>query len=195
MSITYNYEVVQVDTAARVMEVVYTSEGRQTMHISARLPYEGETLEAVIDMFSPVAYWRDQEAALMAVEVGANGTLGQPPVVTLESAKSAKLAEISDWRFRVETSGIVFNGASIRTDRESQAQLAGAYSSLRDGILTAVNWKTSSGAFVSLGLTEIAAIAGAVAQHVQSCFDAEMALVQQVQQAQTIEAVNAIVLS
>lgn len=75
MSIAYSYEIISVDATARVMEVVYTSEGRQTMHVSARLPFEGETLEAVIDMFSPVAYWMERELPVVVPQIGASGTV------------------------------------------------------------------------------------------------------------------------
>lgn len=75
MSIEYAYEVVSVDQAARCMEVVYTSPSRQTMHIGARLPYEGETIEAVIKMYEPVAYWLEQERKVLVPEVGASGTI------------------------------------------------------------------------------------------------------------------------
>jgi hypothetical protein len=192
MSIQYTYEIISVDQAARVMEVVYSSEGRQTMHIGARLPFVGESLEAVIDMFSPVAYWREQEAQVIVPALG-SGTIGQPEVETLESAKAKKLSEIAVWRFGRETAGVTLNGASIRTDRESQAQLTGAYTSLKNGFLTSVNWKDANGQWVALSLAQIEPIAIAVAQHVQACFDAEMVLAQQVAAAQTIEAVNAVV--
>lgn len=194
MSIQYTYEIVSVDAAARVMEVVYSSEGRQTMHISARLPYVGESLEAVIDMFSPVPHWLEQEAEVVVPELG-SGTSGQAAPETLASAKAKKLAQIAEWRFIAETAGVTLNGAAIRTDRESQAQLTGAYTSLKNGFLTSVNWKAANGQWVSLSLEQIEPIAAAVAQHVQACFDAEMALTQQVNAAQTIEAVNAVVIA
>ena len=57
MNITYTYEIISVDQQARCMEVVYTAEGYQTMDIGARLPYEGETLEAIVQMYAPVRYW------------------------------------------------------------------------------------------------------------------------------------------
>lgn len=79
MSITYNYQIVSVDAASRCMEVVYTAEGRQTMHIGARLPYEGESLEAVIGMYSPVAYWLEQEQTVQLPQVGTSGTIVPPP--------------------------------------------------------------------------------------------------------------------
>jgi hypothetical protein len=78
MSITYTYEIIKVDEAARCMEVVYSSEGRQTMHIGARLPFVGETLEAVVQMYAPVALWREQEAQVVVPEVGAAGVIAAP---------------------------------------------------------------------------------------------------------------------
>jgi hypothetical protein len=55
------------------MEVVYSSEGRQTMHIGARLPFEGDSLEVVIQMYAPVAYWREQELSVVVPQVGTSG--------------------------------------------------------------------------------------------------------------------------
>lgn len=195
MSIAYTYEIVSVDQAARVMEVVYTSPGRQSMHISARLPYQGETVEAIVEMFSPVRYWEEQDAAVVVPSVGVSGSVTPPGVepTTLGSAKQAKKAEIASWRYTEETKGVALNGSTIKTDRESQATISGAYSSLKDGLITSVDWKTADGSFVTLGVTEIAAIAQAVAQHVQGSFTAEKALVQQVDAATTIEEVQAIV--
>jgi hypothetical protein len=79
VSITYSYQIISVDEAARCMEVVYTAEGRQTMHIGTRLPYEGEALEAVIGMYSPVAYWLEQEQTVQVPQVGTSGTIVPPP--------------------------------------------------------------------------------------------------------------------
>lgn len=195
MSIQYTYSVIKVDEAARAMEVVYTAEGRQTMHIGARLPYVGESLESVVQMYSPVAYWLEREAQVAAVSEGATGTIGAAVVQTLEFAKADKLAQIAQWRYGREIAGVVIDGALISTDRESQAKLSAAYSSLKDGLLSTINWKTQSGSFVVLDAQSIGAVAGAVAQHVQSCFDAEMALVAQVNTAASIEAVNAVVIA
>jgi hypothetical protein len=75
MSLSYTYQVISVDEQARCMEVVYASPGRQTLHIGARLPYVGETLESIIEMYAPVAYWREQEAVVAPPEVGVGGSL------------------------------------------------------------------------------------------------------------------------
>lgn len=79
MQIEYSYQIVRVDEAARVMEVVYSATGRQTMHIGARLPYVGESLEDVVAMYSPVRYWEEQELTVVIPEVGTSGTLVSMP--------------------------------------------------------------------------------------------------------------------
>lgn len=75
MSITYTYEIVSVDSEARCMEIVYTSEGRQTMRVGARLPFEGESLQDVVEQYSPVVYWLEQETPVIVPEVGASGVI------------------------------------------------------------------------------------------------------------------------
>ena len=80
MSITYSYEIIAVNEAARCMEIVYTAEGHQTMHIGARLPYEGEALEQIVRMYEPVRYWEEQQLAVVVPQVGETGTLEPLPV-------------------------------------------------------------------------------------------------------------------
>ena len=75
MSIQYTYQIIKVDPQARVMEIVYNSEGRQPMHVGARLPYVGESVESVVQMYSPVAYWLEQEAEVIIPQVGAGGQI------------------------------------------------------------------------------------------------------------------------
>lgn len=89
MSIVYNYEIVAVNEQARCMEIVYTSEGRQTQHIGARLPYAEETLETVVRMYAPIQYWLEQEMAVVVPEVGVTGTLYPEvsPVAPVDAAQ------------------------------------------------------------------------------------------------------------
>jgi hypothetical protein len=75
MTIQYTYEIVMVDEPARCMEVRYSSDGRKTISVGARLPFEGESLEAVIQMYAPTAYWRDQERVSVVPAVGTSGAL------------------------------------------------------------------------------------------------------------------------
>lgn len=83
-----------------------------------------------------------------------------------------KLALLADLRFQKETAGIVVGGVSIKTDRESQALISGAYSSLKNGLLTSIDWKGANG-WVTVTLAQLEPIAQAVASHVQACFTRE----------------------
>lgn len=75
-------------------------------------------------------------------------------------------------RYAVETGGIEVEGARIRTDRESQALLTGAYLRAQADPSAHVSFKAVDG-FVTLGAEQIQAIALAVGAHVQACFVAE----------------------
>ena len=79
VSIEYTYEIVSVDVQARCMEIIYTATNHPTMRIGARLPYEGETLESVIAVFSPVRYWEELQSPVIVPQVGQTGVI--TPVV------------------------------------------------------------------------------------------------------------------
>lgn len=191
--IQYTYEIINVDPAAKAMEIVYTSEGRQTMHIGARMPYVGETLEAIVKMYAPVAYWREQETAVADVEVGTTGAVTPTAADnSLSAVKARKLAELADARWQYEVSGVLVGGVRIKTDRESQATISGAYTTLKDGFVPSVDWKAEGGQWVQVTLAEITPLAQAVAQHVQGAFSLERQLSEQVAAATTVEEVQAI---
>lgn len=197
MSIAYTYEIVSVDQQARVMEVVYTSPGRQTMHISARLPFVGESLEAVINMFSPVAYWREQEAEVVVPNLGSGSVNPDAPppqsAETLDEAKKRKRALIATARYEREIAGVASpSGNLIGTDREDQSKIAGAVAAVQAGFITSVDWKFGDGIFVTLTAEQILNVGRMVTQHVQEQFTWEKLKAAEVEAATTIEAVNAI---
>ncbi len=114
-----------------------------------------------------------------------------PPSPSLGELKAQKKAEIAASRYVAETSGITVSGATIDTDRDSQALITGAaLAAVIDGEY-ALNWKTTAG-FIHLSAPEIIAVAQAVRAHVQSCFDREGELVAQVDAAQSKEDLDAI---
>tara|TARA_R110002126_G_scaffold71693_4_gene179603 strand:- start:1036 stop:1326 length:291 start_codon:yes stop_codon:yes gene_type:complete len=71
----FKYTIISVDEAARCMEIVYTADGHQTMHIGARLPFEGENLEDVVMAFAPIALWSEQTRAVVVPTAGTSGTI------------------------------------------------------------------------------------------------------------------------
>lgn len=73
--INYTYQITSVDESARCMEIVFSSEGRQTMFVGARLPFEGEAIEDVVKMYAPISYWLDLEKSVAAPQVGHSGEI------------------------------------------------------------------------------------------------------------------------
>lgn len=193
MTIPYTYTILSVDEAARCMLIEYTS-SRGTMQASARLPYEGESLESIVASYAPLRWWEEQETPMVQVTVGTTGYIGPVNEMTLfEKAKADKLAEIAAWRYAKETGGITVNGTEIATDRESQAQLTSAYNCLRNNLLSKIeSWKSKSG-WVEITIYEVEAIAGLVAQHVQQCFNEERLYGERVNAANSIAEINAVV--
>lgn len=90
MNIEYKYEIVSVNELARCMEVVYSADGHETMRIGARLPFEGETLEQVIDFFAPVALWIEKTLPVIVPTVGQAGTVKPSEPATTNSEEPAK---------------------------------------------------------------------------------------------------------
>ena len=99
--ITYTYEIISVDESARCMEVVYRSDTYGVMHVGARLPFEGEALEQVISMFSPVAEWRLRDLTIVPPSQGATGSItASDPEIPMDVQVRAQrdlLLASSDW--------------------------------------------------------------------------------------------------
>lgn len=82
MTIKFSYEIISVNPEARCMEVIYTAENRKPIHVSARLPYEDETLEGVIVSFSPLNLWLEQDRAVQTIAVGVKGEIDPEKLYT-----------------------------------------------------------------------------------------------------------------
>jgi hypothetical protein len=72
-TITYTYEITRVDPDAKAMDILYTSPEYGTMLVGARMPWEGETVDMIASMYSPVRNWVEQTLAVASVSVGAGG--------------------------------------------------------------------------------------------------------------------------
>lgn len=103
---------------------------------------------------------------------------GYPVAIDPPKQKRTKdilLAMVAEKRWQLETSGILVSGVPIKTDRESQAQITGAYTSLKSGLIDSTPWKAADGSFSLVTIEELGPIAKAVADHVSACFAAEKA--------------------
>lgn len=100
--IEYAYQVIGVNEEHKSMEIVYSSEGRQTIHVIASLPLVGQTVEEVIRQWVPMVNWLAEEQVFGTAEIGVQGNgavqLPQEPT-TAEIAIGRRNAELSltDW--------------------------------------------------------------------------------------------------
>ena len=71
--ISYSYKVVKTDIDFKVMEVNYSSEGKQDLLVSIPLPSIEQDPVELIKEYAPTKYWSDLERIVIDVPVGFNG--------------------------------------------------------------------------------------------------------------------------
>ena len=79
-------------------------------------------------------------------------------------------------RYAVETGGLTVAGVRVRTDRESQGLVTGAYVRAQGKAADAVISFKANGAWVKMPAAQVVVLGDAIGDHVQACFDAEEAL-------------------
>lgn len=73
MIVNYSYEIINVDKEEKTMEIVYTSEKYGVLHVGARMPWANETIEDIVLMYNPVAYWLEQDREVLDIDAGITG--------------------------------------------------------------------------------------------------------------------------
>jgi hypothetical protein len=111
--------------------------------------------------------------------------------IPLSEVKAQRINELASLRYQHETAGITLNGATIKTDRESQALITGAYAYSQLDPAALIDWKATTG-WIQIDATAIAGIATAVACHVQDCFSNERTLSEAIAAAESVDAVQQI---
>lgn len=120
-------------------------------------------------------HWREHGVDAPMIEVSDTPASETEPVLSVPPTKDQLRAYAADARWRKETGGIDFNGAQVRTDRESQAMITGALALMQLNPSSNIPFKTATG-FVTLDAPTVTALALAVAAHVQTCFAKEAEL-------------------
>lgn len=95
MTIKYEYQIVKVDEANKYMEIRFTSEGKRPHNVGARLPFEGEDLDALVHRYAPLGRWTQEETKTVTPSVGAKGGFDPDaiPAKTTEQIKAEVKAE------------------------------------------------------------------------------------------------------
>lgn len=86
-----------------------------------------------------------------------------------------RAAKIAAKRYEAEVGGLFVNGIAIPSDRDTQMKMMAARIRAKEDPAYSVQWKAPGG-FVLLDASGVIAIADALADHVQACFDREAQL-------------------
>lgn len=186
----YSWEIDSVDNLSNTMTVKYvfnTSYPADPVLVNMSKCPAGVNITDHVKIHAPTTQLASKDIFNSSVVPGQKG-MGSVYVdsiialgdVTLEDYKKLKLEEIAAKRYEFETSGFSLGSTVVDTSRESQSILTSAYISLKNNLITSVDWKDSTGTFVTLGLAEIEALSTAVSSHVQSAFTKEKLLTEQV---------------
>ena len=109
----------------------------------------------------------------------------------MEDYKSHLKSLAALFRFSKEITGIDFNDNLVRTDRQSQAQIANAHSAINNGLITELNWKVDSSNWIILQSAEVQQLAQEVVNHVDRCFKAEKEVVNAIDALTTLDEIVA----
>ncbi|WP_120967063.1 DUF4376 domain-containing protein [Comamonas sp. lk] len=92
----------------------------------------------------------------------------------LQAAKDAMKAQATARRWECETGGIMLNGMRVLTGIEDQNRITTVVANARRSGLEMVDFK-AAGAWVTISVVKVEAIACAIALHVQASFTVERA--------------------
>ena len=76
------------------------------------------------------------------------------------------------------------------TDEDDKSALTNTILSMSLGLISSVNWKTCSGTWIPLNLSELTQIASLVIAYVEECFDVEMDLILQISELMSLSELN-----
>ena len=69
----FTYEIKNVDTTNKVMEVQFSAENEDPVLVAMEIPREGVDIREVMAAYAPVPYWEQKKATVQNVSVGATG--------------------------------------------------------------------------------------------------------------------------
>ena len=120
--INYTYQVVRVDRAHGIMDVKYSSEEYGSQTIGMPLPAEGQSVEARVAEYSPVASWLQQDVVSAQVSVGTSGALTFTPTVSATGAveKTRIAAELRQFPHGDSNLWVAFKEQIALADEETR---------------------------------------------------------------------------
>jgi len=199
----YSWKIEHIDEVNKTMTVSYmfnTSYQMEPILINMSLCPAGVNINEHIKNYAPKTQLEPGGKFNASVVIGLQGydsvyvdSIIPMSSISLDDYKKLKLEELAAKRYEFETSGLNVDGTLVDTSRTSQAILTSAYISLKNNLISSVDWKDNAGNFITLGLPEIEALSAAVSNHVQAAFTKEKDLIVLVMAAVTKSEVDTIV--
>lgn len=125
-----------------------------------------------------------------------NGVWFQKYIVadlSLEAAKAILRKRVGERRWAAESGGITIGGILVDTSIEAQNRISSVVLNGTRVGMENINFKSPNGTFNTITMTQMTAIADAIAAHVQHCFTAEAAHCAEVNDLADLAAVRAYV--
>lgn len=205
--VTYSYKVLSIDDGTKTMQVKYSAEGRDDVLISARLPYQNESIEAVIEQFSPVFMWEESDVVRNAPSIGMTGTktveiTGLGDTVSDSSTDAEKLEykkgmmknELTITRRNVIAAGFIMTneGHKFSTSFQTLSNISSTIDVMRSENIQTVNWKTQYGAFINVDDVDLEKAKADIVVFIQKIFDWEKSVSDAIDACATIDSLSAI---
>jgi hypothetical protein len=125
----------------------------------------------------------DLLVACVDVEIGylyslETGTFSAPavPEIDLEELRARVVSTAANVRAARALGGMVFRGATLKTDLESRVNFLGILTGALQDPAFSTSFRTQSGIVINLDRAAVIELVSAVREHVQSCFEQEAAV-------------------
>lgn len=108
---------------------------------------------------------------------------------SLYELKNHIKSKVANKRWEVETGGVEINQKKFSTDRESQTKYTAVAVAISqsDPLTWNINWKTGDGTFITLNAQQMTEVIDIILAHVQSSFNREFELINQIDSCETAE--------
>lgn len=110
----------------------------------------------------------------------------------INTIKTRKIASLKQLRDEYLYGGISYANTVFQTDDLTQQRMTGAALAVTVDPTIVINWKTNDGSFLEMSSSDIISVATLIRLHIQACFNNEMTLKEQIENANTTNDIQSI---
>lgn len=195
----FTYEVTRVDEDNKVMDLVFKTEGLSDVLVSARLPFNGESVDDLALSVAPFYAWDMEQAEFTTPSVGVRGSLVIAEgieeelvnITDIAEAKELKIKEVNEWRKSTLKTPFAVNGNLVAPDQRTMNTLRSIKDNIDNGIYTEVNFLLEDNQYTTITAENVDSYISQVAIKMQSIFDDESTKIKYVNSLTSIDEVIA----